>query len=319
MKKISSWLSIVLILQLMVAGGLFFTKQQSGNEEQNAPLISYARESLNKIIISDPRASITLEKDQDRWVLPDYQHVPVSQAKLDDILEVLHGVKAGWPVAASSSSHERFEVEEDNFQKKVQLFSGSQLLSELYIGTSPGYRKAHVRRGDNDKVYTADISSFEYSVESSDWLNKEALLIEDVSVIKAKDYELEKQGETWLFTGDNSEEVVDAAKAKTLVGALEKLHVQAVAAPEFKPTVKPAEVVVMVKGKALTYQFSKEKGTDSDSGNADRYYVKRSDLSPTFVISKSAYENILQKTIQDLAIKPDASNSESDIGDMQDS
>ena len=310
MKKLSSWLSTVLVLQIIVAGGIFFTKQQGVKQEVNEPLISFESESLDKIVISDADNKTTLVKKDNAWMVPDYYSLPVNQQKLQGILDNLNGLKSGWPVATSSRSHERFEVDEEKFQKRVQLFSGDKAVGDIYIGTSPGYRKAHVRAEGEDEVFTADISAYEYAVKPSDWMSKEVLLTPQISSIEAKDYSLQKQGESWTFAGDLSAENVDTEKANALANAVEKLYVQnAVASSDIGEGDKngseiessETEIKISADGKAFTYQF-----IHSD----DKYYVKRNDFETVFEISKIAYESIIQKNANDLAVKSPSTEDE---------
>lgn len=314
MKNISSWLSIVLVLQVVVAGGIMFSQQQSATSEQQLPLLSFATDELDKIVISEVESSVTLTKEAGNWVLPAYQSLPANQTKLTDVLEDLNKMKGGWPVATSASSHERFEVDNGKFKKRVQLFSGDKTVGELYIGTSPGYRKSHVRAEGNDEVFAAELSAFEFSVKQADWLNKEVLYTDDISSVAAASYSIKKEGENWSFVGDeeNSEAEVDKAKASDLVGAIQKLHVQEVADEDLKVAeTKAGDTLKITSGNnAFTYEFL--------SAN-DKYYVKRSDFDKPFVISKTAYDNIIQKSVSDLAVKIEALNEETTVAEKVES
>ncbi len=314
MKNISSWLSIVLVLQVVVAGGIMFSQQQSATSEQQHPLLSFATDELDKIVISEADSSVTLKKEAGSWVLPAYQNLPANQTKLTDVLENLNNMKGGWPVATSASSHERFEVDGNKFKKRVQLFNGDKTVGELFIGTSPGYRKSHVRTEGHDEVFAAELSAFEFSVKQADWLNKEMLYTDDISSVEAASYSIKKKGDNWSFVGneENSEAEVDKSKASDLVSAIQKLHVQDIASEDVKLAETKAEDTLKIAAgnNAFTYEF-----LSAD----DKYYVKRSDFEKPFVISKTAYDNIIQKSVSDLAVDTPAPDEEASVAEQVES
>ncbi|CAH6817265.1 hypothetical protein VCHA43P277_160122 [Vibrio chagasii] len=44
-------------------------------------------------------------------------------------------------------------------------------VNELYVGTSPGFKKSHIRQEDNN-VYALKFSPYEASARESDWICK---------------------------------------------------------------------------------------------------------------------------------------------------
>jgi len=59
------------------------------------------------------------------------------------LIDKLEGAEAAWPVATSESSAERFEVSDAKFQRRIRFFADDAVVTELFLGTSPGFRRVH--------------------------------------------------------------------------------------------------------------------------------------------------------------------------------
>ncbi|WP_163833440.1 DUF4340 domain-containing protein [Spartinivicinus ruber] len=307
MAKLKTWLTGLLAIQLVLAAGLFWSSEHQQQQNIQQPLLGFKLADVTKLVISDSDDSVTISQSGDHWVLPDLANLPVNDDQLTDVLVKLEAIQTGWPVATTTSSHERFEVAEDKFQRQVQLFQGDKLIGELLVGTSPGFRKVHIRNPEDDAVYTAKLNSYELPVKGDDWLDKSLLAVGDVDNIKSikgADYFLEKTGDSWTLH-DNKQSLSSEAnatklnmeKAKQLAKALANLQVQGMADYLFgadNADINPVAIeVVNDKGK-LAYQL-----TSVD----DKYFVKRTGFEQTFTISKYDFERIAQVSLSQLVLQ----------------
>ena len=202
-------------------------------------------------------------------------------------------MRSGWPVATTTSSRERFEVEKDTFQRRLQLYQGDTLAAELLVGTSPGFRKVHIRKSDDDAIYAVPLNSYELPPKNDDWLDKSLLAANEISSIKGPDYALQKTDGNWVFDNSDSAEQkgepkaapeLNTDKAKQLASALTSLRVQSLAPVLDDKTTAMSIKVSEPKGD-WTYQFIQA---------GDKYYVSRSDRDTVFSINKSEFEYIAQ-------------------------
>ncbi|WP_193164659.1 DUF4340 domain-containing protein [Microbulbifer hainanensis] len=294
MKKLQTYLSGFLALQVLLAMGLFWSQlHQRAAQQKSEILLTVAPDKVQRLEISSGDKAVTLVKRDGKWLLPDLNSLPVDVTKLNVLLDRLENLKANWPVATTSSAQERFAVAEEKFQKRVRLYGAgkdSKPLQELYIGTSPGFRKVHLRRAGEDAIYAVTLSSFEIPDGADSWMDKQLLAAGPVKAIKGPDYQLSKAGGKWQFgSGDTS---VDSAKAADLAGALANLKV-------IKPADKLPEgegiklAVTSDKGD-LNYLFSKDK---------DHFYVSRADQPQTFEVSRQEYDRIAAIRNQQLVRK----------------
>jgi len=97
--------------------------------------------------------------------------LPANDGKVTDLLNKLTSLSLSWPVATSSTSHERFEVADTKYQRKLVLNAGE---ASLLFGTSPGYQQIHAR-GASDDVYAVKLATYEMPVNADDWLDKSLL------------------------------------------------------------------------------------------------------------------------------------------------
>lgn len=299
MKKYHSWLAGLLAAQIVLAGVLFFYKEQSMPQASNEPLLSFESAAIDKLVIADAENTVTLQKSGDQWRLPDLHELPVVDQKVPELLDKLQAVQVRWPVATTTSSHERFEVGEKKFQRKLQLFNGDKKVGEVLLGTSPGFRKVHARRPDDSEVYAVNLNSFDMPAAPLEWLDKTLLGAKDLQKIKGPDYELQKAGEEWILAGtakeadgDEDQVTVDAEKAQELANALTNLRIINVA--EQQPQGEPVVITVGAAGGELQYEFLKQD---------DNYFVKRSDQSQAFTLSQFDYDRITQIRQPQLAVK----------------
>jgi hypothetical protein len=296
MNKPQHILGALLALQVLLAGGLYVHgRQLEARQSQQTPVLTFDKAAVDKLVISNKDSKVTLAKTANGWQLPDYQNMPVDQNRLDDLLLTLAEMKGGWPVATSADSHEQFEVAEKAFATKVDLFAGDKAVSELYLGTSPGFRKTHVRNAKDTNVYAASIMSLDVPVVNDQWFDRSLLKAKDPTEIKGPDFALKKEGANWKLDGKDSAKL-NTTNATGLAKTLTGLRVDSLQTSA--PTGQPGlSLQVSDGGKELTYQFwlSGESAT-----------VRRSDIDKSFGLSKPIYDMIAGYTYAKLTEQPPA-------------
>ena len=311
MTPLKTWLSGLLVLQLMLALGLFLMNQKHQQANAAEPLLIVDTTALSKLVISENENSIDLTRQNDKWTLPGLKDLLASQSKVERLLTSLTGLNSGWPVATTVSSHERFEVAEDKFQKRVQLYNGDQQLGDLLIGTSPGFRKVHIRKAGDDAVYTAKLNSFEILANNQEWLDKSLLAVDEIKAIKTAEFSLSKDDGNWSLVqnaSDISEQQPDlnTVKVEDLVSGISTLRVKTLAddaASESVAKVSPVSIDVSTVDGNHTYQFYKAD---------DKYYVSRNDRDQLFEINSVDYDRVSNIDITQLLVPEQKDESETE-------
>ncbi len=217
-------LSGLLALQLLVIAGVLVTGAGLGDAEQR-PLLQFDPHVVDTFRVEVDDDAVVMTRQDGGWRL-DNGH-PAQSDKVEKVLERLADLPAVWPVATSASAVERFEVAEKKHQRHLVLAAGDDTVAELYLGTSPGYRRVHARRGDDDAVYSVELANYELPVKPGDWLDKTLLQPRgDITAVSRGDaWRLSRGEEGWILDG----EAADQEAADRLATRLRELRVTGLA------------------------------------------------------------------------------------------
>lgn len=213
------------VAALLLAGGA-----ERGEAAQG--LLPFEPAQAVRFNIATDDDEVELSRGDDGWELDG--GLPADDGKVGEVLDKLGKASAAWPVATSAATAERFEVTEDNFQRRLVIGSADGEEATLFLGSSPGYRRVHARAAGAEEVYSIDFSSYEAPAEAGQWLDK-TLLRPDGDVASVR------REEAWaLKRDDDGDWLVDGAPADPeaagrLVGRFEDLNVLGIAGDEGKP------------------------------------------------------------------------------------
>lgn len=292
-------LSILLVLQVLLIIGVFVYNAKQQHAVDARPLLGIKIQEIDRVLVSDANGSAELKKSANHWQLPALEALPADGKKLTDALAKLAAIKLTWPVTTTRSAHERFEVAEQGFQRRIELFQGDTKRADILLGSTPGFKKVHVRQADTDEVYAVELNSFDFPALAKDWLQKDVLAIAEPEMIKAGDYHLQKEGGEWRFLSDDEMAAapkIAQEKLTQLANALANLQVQELAssAPE-----QGEHTTLRVKSAAGEWELTLAK---TEGG----YFVKRSDKPQWFTLSQYEYDRIAAIKKEDLINKTPA-------------
>ena len=190
-------LAAQLILVLVVWG--------LGQRDTEAPqaFLSFDSATVDKLSISDGETSVELLRIGEEWKYGD--DVPANKSKIEDVLKKLGNTSAGWPVGATGSAAERFEVTDNLFQRRLVAKAGEVLVADIYLGTSPSFRKVHARHASGGPVYSIDFSNYEVGAEENEWLDKGLFRPQgSIAGLERKgQFVTTKRNGTWISGGDD--------------------------------------------------------------------------------------------------------------------
>jgi hypothetical protein len=297
-------LGVLLLAQCVLLGAIFAWQEAKQPNVQPAPLMAIKQNEVDKLVIAEGQKSVTLQKINGQWQLPQLQQLPVDEAKLSSLLDKIANTQLIWPVTTSGSSHERFEVSEQKFQRKVSAFKAGEPVAEFYLGTAPSFKKIHLRKEGDKTVYAVGLSAFEFYTDAPNWLKKDLLALADVQTITASDFSLKKSANGWSLEG--SSESVDKNKADELAAAFAKLAVLEPA--ENLPNGEPRSLKVTAAGQAYQYTLVKAD---------NQFYIRREDKPQVFKIGQADYERMTKHVKADLLAKPNSTGANPDpVGQM---
>lgn len=303
MKQWISVLSVLLALQLGLALAVNLRGEKYGVFQAEEPLLAFQKDAVDRIRIEDGKQGVLLEKKDAHWELPDLKGFPASNDPVEALLTKLSGLKKGWPVATTAAAAEHFKVDDKDFERRITLSSKGSQVAQLYVGTSPGFRKVHVRPAGEDAVLAVPFNTWEASAKADDWLDKDILRLSeaDIQKVELPDLVLQRDGDVFKLADLAPGEETYTQTARSLIGQLANLRIQSLLGSEDKPEYHQdsptLEVTVTEKdGTQLTYRFSKpEEGA---------YYVlKRSDLDRWLKVAEYTVKKLKETTRDKLVRK----------------
>ncbi|MBL8023266.1 MAG: DUF4340 domain-containing protein [Elusimicrobia bacterium] len=160
----------LLVGQIFLAGVFFLNRRGSGAFESSESLLGIEKGDYDKVTITEPlKPPLTLTYTDGKWVIPERAGIVVSPEKMAQTIEKLVGLKKSWPVADTTSAQKRLKVSETEFEKKVVFFRKEKEKETVYVGSSPEFRKAHLRPADSKKIVLEEFSAHELSTNPTDW------------------------------------------------------------------------------------------------------------------------------------------------------
>ena len=298
MQTLKNRLGLILVIQLLIVVGLYSMNSVDEGTGERRSLLPEDSGLIDVLEISDAEGlKLRIERKGDLWTLPEAENLPVNSAFIEGKMSQLRAIETGWPVATTSGSQDRFEVSEEKFQRKLSLYHGEELKEELYLGTSPGFRKLHLRRGGEEAIHALKLNLYDYEARAKAWFDKKLIAATQIKSLKGSDYALEmKDGEWELTSTTDSALELNREKVDNLVRQLNNLQVSDYlqsSGNDPKMTLK----VGFGEGEILEYKFYE---------NNEEYWVSRNDYPLTFKIFKNDFENITQASFKSLTTSTEA-------------
>jgi len=257
-------LVIVLVVQLALAVVLLASDRLFSQTGTDAEIFTINAVAVDTITIDDVNNSITVSLTDVGWELPG--DLPANEIKVKEIINKLDGLVPGLPVATSQASHGQLDVSKSKYQRRVQLKAGTKSVADLYIGSSPGFRKAHIRQADSDAVFVLPINAFELPTSENDWLDKDVLSFTNITRIDGSDFSLEKSiDDKWALLDEKTPDSgnLNSDEVNELVATLEGLQVTGIASNQEAPELN------IYKADSSNSDSVEPAGTNSVLSNSD--------------------------------------------------
>ena len=282
MSKLQIWLGGLLVIQVALASILYLNSRSAG-ESETLELFTFSLSDVSKVVITDSEKSVTLTRNKDGWVIPSLNNSEAVAGDIEEALTSAQKLEGGWPVASTASSHPRFDVAEEKFKRKVELYDGDKEITTFYVGSSPGFRKVHMRLSDDDDIYVVNLSQTKFQADGNYWMDKRILQVKPQKVVGA-DYQLYPEGESWKISSlidVESEEgaVINQEAVDALVKGIEEITVLSVS--DGAPSDTATSFTLNVNDN-FTYTFY------ADENN--KYFLQRNDVDIMYDFAKYQYD-----------------------------
>jgi len=315
-------LSGVLVLQLVAATGLMWQRNAAGEfAVPGSSLASFDPAAVTQMRIDDADQSITLTLTDGQWLMDNEFSTVADSDKVDTLLSSIQGLEPGLSIAGTEGSHAQLQVAADNYQRRVVLNSDTETVADLYLGTSPGFRKSHARQADNDAVYAVKLNTFDVPAEKDDWLDTSLLALNEPTQISADDTVLALTDDQWSLVEPQEKTTtheVDSTAIDSLVNTLASLQVTGFAEPlELEVSVQSSDTSTSQDDDAttdapqlLTHQLTVMQGdtpvTITISRLEDAATIERSDVKGLFGLPVTSFEALTPEAVQQVLVAQDS-------------
>ena len=296
----TKWITVlgsVLVLQIAVAVGVNLSRERYQAVTPEEKLLAFDVAAVDRMRIDgDADTHVVLQKQDDQWRLPELNDFPADQGNVKRLLDRLAALDKGWPVATTTGAAKRFKVAEETFERKLMLSQGDKIQAALFVGTSPSFRKVHVRLPDEDDVRTVEFNTYEVGVKPDDWIDKAILThpAQDIQRVELPGFTLQQQDDKLEVMGLAEDEETVTDEAKRLLERIAELNIRAVldtpaasgdgqGEPELRYT------LTFKSGEPQTYTFAKPP-------DADHYVLKTSQRDEYFQVDTWTVDQIKEST-----------------------
>ena len=170
----------LLLLLLVLQAGLVVWVNLPGDDtgafEADKPLLTVDRGSMDAVTIEQQnKPTLRLARKDGGWVLADKSDFPVLPARFEEFADKLLNAKRSWPVGKTLVAARQFKVTPVGFERRVRFLQGTEVLGDVFLGSSPGFRRVHARLDGDNHTYAIDFNAFEAPAEAGQWYDTELL------------------------------------------------------------------------------------------------------------------------------------------------
>ena len=213
-------LLLLLVLQAGLVAWVNLRGGDSGAYDADTPLLALEAGSMDTVTIEQQgEAPLRMTRKDGGWVLSEKGGFPVLPAKFEKFTDKLLNVKRSWPVGKTLVAARQFKVTPDHFERRVRFLRGTDVLGDVFLGSSPGFRKVHARLEGDKHTYAVDFNAFDAPVDAGQWYDTEILKTgrEDIVRIDLGAYALKADGDIFQVDGLRDDEQTDAEGVRKLV------------------------------------------------------------------------------------------------------
>lgn len=257
-------LGAVLALQLILVALFAFGGRDFGTATGGKPLIAFDRAAVGRVTVTGADGEVLeLVRKEGQWSLPGHYDFPASEGKVNSLLATLDALAPRLPLATSGEARRRFKVADESFERHIDLEAeDGRMLARLYVGDSPGYRRAYVRADGADAIFEAKLDRGTISVDADSWTDREVLRRDARAIesVATGDLKLTRKDGGWSIDGLAEGEIADTEEVERMVGRIASLAFDKVLGIKAGPEEVEATLVSLQQkdGKTIEYRLVRE-------------------------------------------------------------
>lgn len=298
--RLAQVLSGLLVMQLAMASALGLQSGKHADFSTDEPMLALDAGVIESIEIQSKADSIKLVKQDDKWVIDAESAYLADTGRIDSLLSTLVNLQTGLPVASSQNAREQLQVADERYQRRITLDGKAMESTSLLLGTSPGLRKAHLRREDRDEIYSVSLPVSDVPITTDSWLDKTQLAFNDITAIRSDVLSLQRSGEgdnmVWnAIQPTSQDQPLDTVKLDSVLQTMHNLRVIGLVQPP-ADSGSSGELNEITN---ITVETTDGETTVTLSGANEQLTVARSDRNGVFELSSAQYEQLIALASED--------------------
>ena len=345
-------LILVVLLAVLGGGALLYYQQERARRPDNVGTLGQTlfkelkAADIAAIRIVEPKAKLTVERKDDRWVLAERDGFPADLARVREFVLKLAALKVGQSEPIGDKDRARLNIDESGTQVEFAGADGKSL-AKLIVGKkyfkrevdNPDKARADGRfvalPSDPKTVYLVSDPLAQASARSAEWIDRSSFQVEKAKTLELRypdgsGWRIERDADSsdWRLAGAKPGEKVDVSRANPASYSLSLLELADVAPKDAKDTGLDKPVLIdatTLDGLAYSIKVGKLEGDNhyvsftssgtlaKDDKDAERLKkleerLPREKLLSQYVllIPKSKLEDTLRKRADLLEKKDDA-------------
>jgi hypothetical protein len=287
--------ALVLVVLLAVLGGaaLVFYQQERGRQAGNIgtlgqPVLKNLQAAdVASIRIVEPKAALTVQRQDERWIIPERGAFPADLGKVREFVVQALSLKVGQSEPIGEKDRARLNLDASGTQVEFADAEG-KTLAKLIVGKkyfkrevdNPEKARADGRfvalPEDPKTVYIVSDPLAQASARSADWIDRRSFQVDKVKTLEVRypggeGWRIERNGDNadWRLAGQRPGEKLDVPRANAASYSLSLLELADVAPKDVQDTGldKPTTIeATTLDGLAYSIQVGKLEG--------ENYYVR---------------------------------------------
>lgn len=277
-------LILVVMLAILGGGALLYQYQERMRRPDNVGTLGRAlfkdlkAADVAAIRIVEPKATLTIQQKNGRWVIAERGDFPADVAKVREFVLQALSLKVGQSEPIGDKDRARLNVDDSGTQVEFAGADG-KALSKLIVGKkyfkrevdNPEKARADGRfvalPGEPKMVYIVSDPLGQATTRSADWIDKRSFQVEKVKTLEVRypdggGYRIERNGDNpdWRLAGARPDEKLDVTRANAASYSLSMLELADVA-PKGTALEQPATIqATTLDGLAYTIKVGKLQG-----------------------------------------------------------
>ncbi len=317
MSKFNRNLIIILVLQIGILIASFVATKTTSPEKAEKIFKKLDVEDVAKIQIEDAdKKTLTLEKQNNEWILASGGGYPVKMNSVSDFLGKLVSLKAKSPIVSKKEHHHTLEVATEKFQRKIIVTLKQGDPYEFLLGKSSGAKNIHFRFTKENDVYLAKgLSAWDAETAPSNWVNADFFKPEKEKIVsisltnKNGNLTFAKNDKGfWSLAELSSEKKLDNAKLTTFLNSISSLSLDEPVGKKTEESFglsQPVATLTVITETEIKEKDKEKKAETKDAIAKDLANVDGKDKKPEAKDLTATDQNNLEKIADQTAKKPD--------------